>query len=380
MVAEAVVPRLLGREPAVALGIVLDVLEGVTAVLSDQLGETTLREGELLGLDGDVGSLATETSERLVHHDASVRKRVALAGMARCEEELAHRCRETHAYGGDVATDELHGVVDGHAGRDRATGAVDVQPDVGVGVLALEVEQLGTDLVGDVVVDVGAQHDHPVLQEAGEDVGTGVGTGLQGERHFGHGNEAIAATLGPVLDDFTPNADELLANNREYARDYHDQDLALRPARHLAIVACMDSRMDIFQMLGLAHGDAHVIRNAGGVVTDDVIRSLVLSQRLLGTREIILIHHTDCGLQKVSEDELKAQLESEFGIKPRWSLEAFKDPYQDVRQSMSRLQRVPYLTDKAHIRGFVYEVLDGLLHEVAPDPRHSGGSSAGIDD
>jgi carbonic anhydrase len=183
-----------------------------------------------------------------------------------------------------------------------------------------------------------------------------------------------------VLDDFTPNADELLANNREYARDYGDQDLALRPARHLAIVACMDSRMDIFQMLGLAHGDAHVIRNAGGVVTDDVVRSLVLSQRLLGTREIILIHHTDCGLQKVSEDDLKAQLEAEFGIKPRWSIEAFKDPYQDVRQSMSRLQRVPYLTDKAHIRGFVYEVLDGLLHEVAPDPRHSGGAHASIDD
>ena len=174
----------------------------------------------------------------------------------------------------------------------------------------------------------------------------------------------------PGLDDFSPNADELLRNNREYARDYHDQDLALRPQRHLAIVACMDSRMDIFQMLGLAHGDAHVIRNAGGVVTDDVVRSLVLSQRLLGTREVILIHHTDCGLQRVSEDAFKAELEAEYGIKPRWSLECFTDPYTDVRQSMSRLQRVPYLTAKEHIRGFVYDIADGLLHEVEPDPRH----------
>ena len=175
---------------------------------------------------------------------------------------------------------------------------------------------------------------------------------------------------GVVDEAFTPNTDELLVNNRVYAQDFHDQDLALRPARHLAIVACMDSRMDIFQMLGLAHGDAHVIRNAGGVVTDDVVRSLVLSQRLLGTREIILIHHTDCGLQKVTEDEFKAELEQEFGIKPRWSLECFSDPYNDVRQSMSRLHRTPYLTDKSHIRGFVYDVLDGLLHEVQPVPRH----------
>ena len=171
-------------------------------------------------------------------------------------------------------------------------------------------------------------------------------------------------------DGFVPNADALLANNERYVEEFADHGLSLTPRRHLAIVACMDSRMDIFQMLGLAHGDAHVIRNAGGVVTDDVVRSLVLSQRLLGTREIILIHHTDCGLQRVSEDEFKTELENEFGIKPRWSLECFKDPYQDVRQSMSRLQRVPYLMDKAHIRGFVYEMADGLLHEVEPDQRH----------
>ena len=180
-------------------------------------------------------------------------------------------------------------------------------------------------------------------------------------------------------DDFSPTADELLRNNRAYARAYHDQDLALQPIRHLAIVACMDSRMDIFQMLGLDHGDAHVIRNAGGVVTDDVVRSLVLSQRLLGTREIILIHHTDCGLQKVNEDDFRSELEEEFGIKPRWALECFKDPYQDVRQSMSRLQRVPFLIDKAYIRGFVYEMADGLLHEVSPDPRHLNLDAATLD-
>jgi len=186
-------------------------------------------------------------------------------------------------------------------------------------------------------------------------------------------------TEQPSPSEFSPTTDELLRNNRAYARDYHDQDLALSPVRHLAIVACMDSRLDIFQLLGLAHGDAHVIRNAGGVVTDDVVRSLVLSQRLLGTREIILIHHTDCGLQKVSEDEFKAELEDEFGIKPRWSLECFKDPYLDVRQSMSRLQRVPFLVDKSHIRGFVYEIADGLLHEVSPDPRHMNLDHANLD-
>jgi carbonic anhydrase len=179
-----------------------------------------------------------------------------------------------------------------------------------------------------------------------------------------------------VADEFSPNTDELLRNNRDYAASFGDQGLSLRPERHLAIVACMDSRMDIFQMLGLAHGDAHVIRNAGGVVTDDVIRSLVLSQRLLGTREIILIHHTDCGLQKVTEDDFKAQLEAEFGIKPRWSLECFTDPYTDVRQSMSRLHRTPYLSSKAHIRGFVYDVEDGLLREVEPDLRHVNAGSA----
>lgn len=168
-------------------------------------------------------------------------------------------------------------------------------------------------------------------------------------------------TPGP----FSPSTDELVANNATYVESFSDHDLALAPRRHLAVVACMDSRMDIFEMLGLGHGDAHIIRNAGGVVTDDVVRSLVLSQRLLGTREILLIHHTDCGLQKVSEDEFKRELEAECGFKPRWALESFTDPFDDVQQSMGRLKASPFIGHKEHIRGFVYDVVDGRLHEVA---------------
>jgi carbonic anhydrase len=163
---------------------------------------------------------------------------------------------------------------------------------------------------------------------------------------------------------FTPNADELLAHNEQYVETFDDHDLALRPRRRLAVVACMDSRMDIFEMLGLRHGDAHVIRNAGGVVTDDVIRSLVVSQRLLDTVEIILLHHTDCGLQKVTGEGLKDDLEEETGVRPSWALESFKDPFQDVRQSIRRLQLNPFIVRKDHIRGFVYQVEDGRLVEV----------------
>jgi carbonic anhydrase len=135
---------------------------------------------------------------------------------------------------------------------------------------------------------------------------------------------------------YQPSADELLAHNEDYVARYSEAaaDLALEPKRHLAVVACMDSRMDVFAMLGLDQGEAHVIRNAGGVVTDDVIRSLVVSQRLLNTREILLLHHTDCGLQKVTGETLKDDLEAETGVRPSWSLEAFKDPFQDVRQSI----------------------------------------------
>jgi carbonic anhydrase len=168
-------------------------------------------------------------------------------------------------------------------------------------------------------------------------------------------------------EPFTPNADELVANNRHFATGFADHGLALSPRRHLAVVACMDSRMDIFQMLGLAHGDAHIIRNAGGVVTDDVVRSLVVSQRLLGTREVILVHHTNCGLQKVTEDEFKHEIEDECGIRPWWALESFRDPVQSVRQNMKRLRLSPFIVHKVNIRGFVYDVDDGTLREVDGD-------------
>ncbi|HEY4332148.1 MAG TPA: carbonic anhydrase [Ilumatobacteraceae bacterium] len=166
---------------------------------------------------------------------------------------------------------------------------------------------------------------------------------------------------------FVPHVDDLIAHNARYVEEFADHDLALRPRRQLAVVACMDSRMDIFQMLGLAHGDAHIIRNAGGVVTDDVIRSLVISQRFLNTREIILLHHTDCGLQRVVADELLEQIEAETGVRPSWSIESFRDPFQDVRQSIRRLQISPFIAHKSFIRGFVYHVEDGRLVEALLD-------------
>ena len=165
-------------------------------------------------------------------------------------------------------------------------------------------------------------------------------------------------------DGFHPNMDRLLANNSSYVATFDDEHLPVQPQRRLAIVACMDSRMDIFQILGLDNGDAHVIRNAGGVITDDVIRSLCLSQRYLRTREIILIHHTDCGLQLVTEDQLKRELEAELGIKPWWSVESFSDPFADTKQSMQRLRLTPFVPYKDHVRGFVYDVDTGRLHEV----------------
>lgn len=168
----------------------------------------------------------------------------------------------------------------------------------------------------------------------------------------------------PPANGYRPCIDELLANNLRFHDEFAEERLDVRPRRRLAIVACMDSRMDIFRMLGLEHGDAHIIRNAGGVVTDDVIRSLVLSQRRLGTREVVLIHHTNCGLEGVSVDEFKQELEREVGIRPWWALEAFDDPYADVRQSIGRLRLSPFVLHKDHISGFVYDVDDGLLHPV----------------
>ena len=172
---------------------------------------------------------------------------------------------------------------------------------------------------------------------------------------------------GPASDGFSPNADELIAHNAAYVQQFSDHDLALAPKRKLAIVACMDSRMDIFQMLGLAHGDAHVIRNAGGVVTDDVIRSLCVSQRFLHTREIILVHHTNCGLQNVLEDSFKAELEAETGLRPWWALESFVDPFANVRQSIRRLEMNPFILHRDHIRGFVYDTSTGQLIEATLD-------------
>lgn len=164
-----------------------------------------------------------------------------------------------------------------------------------------------------------------------------------------------------------PNVGRLLRHNRSYATGFHEADLQVQPTSRLAVVACMDSRIDVFAVLGLGHGEAHIIRNAGGVITDDVIRSLCLSQRFLGTREIVLVHHTDCGLQQVDEAEFRAQLAAEVGIKPWWSLETFNDPYADVRQSIQRLMMTPFVPHKDHISGFVYDVTDGLLHEVTLD-------------
>jgi carbonic anhydrase len=171
----------------------------------------------------------------------------------------------------------------------------------------------------------------------------------------------------PNADAFRPNTDELLGFNHEFAATFQDQGLALVPRRHMAVVACMDSRMDIFQLLGLGHGEAHIIRNAGGVVTDDVVRSLVVSQRRLETREILLIHHTDCGLQHITEDEFKHEIESECGVRPWWALESFRDPFQSVIQNIRRLKLSPFIAHKENIRGFVYDVDDGLLREAHVD-------------
>jgi carbonic anhydrase len=163
---------------------------------------------------------------------------------------------------------------------------------------------------------------------------------------------------------FEPNTDELVANNAGYASRFDDAELEVAPRRRLAVVACMDSRMDIFEILGLGNGEAHIIRNAGGVITDDVIRSLCISQRLLGTREVVMLHHTDCGLQKVDEAEFRDELERELGVKPWWALESFDDPYRDVAQSMRRLKMTPFVPHRDHIRGFVYDVTTGAVIEV----------------
>jgi len=157
--------------------------------------------------------------------------------------------------------------------------------------------------------------------------------------------------------------DELLANNQRYAETFSGP-LPMPPARGVAVIACMDARLNVYAILGLAEGEAHVIRNAGGVVTDDEIRSLAISQRLLGTREIILIHHTDCGMLTFTDDDFKASIQADTGIKPSWAAESFGDLGEDVRQSIARIKASPFLPHTGAIRGFVFDVATGKLNEV----------------
>src|SRR6476660_4600042 len=150
--------------------------------------------------------------------------------------------------------------------------------------------------------------------------------------------------------------DELLRNSEAYAASFDKGDLPMPPARKVAVVACMDARLNPYGLLGLQEGDAHVIRNAGGVVTDDEIRSLAISQRLLGTEEIILIHHTDCGMLTFTDDDFRRQVQRDTGIKPEWAVEAFDDLEEDVRQSIARIKASPFIPHKESVRGFVYDV------------------------
>ena len=158
--------------------------------------------------------------------------------------------------------------------------------------------------------------------------------------------------------------DELLRNAERYAERFDQGELPLPPAKRVAVLACMDARLNPSGLLGLSEGDAHVIRNAGGVVTDDEIRSLAISQRLLGTEEVILIHHTDCGMLKFSDDAFRRQVQDDTGIKPEWAAEAFDDLDEDVRRSIARIKSSPFIPRKDSVRGFVYDVRTGRLDEV----------------
>jgi carbonic anhydrase len=158
--------------------------------------------------------------------------------------------------------------------------------------------------------------------------------------------------------------DDLLANAERYAANFDKGDLPLPPGKHVAVVACMDARLNPYGLLGLSEGDAHVIRNAGGVITADERRSLAISQRLLGTKEIILIHHTDCGMLTFTDDEFKRSIQEETGLKPGWAAEAFPDLEQDVRQSVKRIVSSPFVPHTDSVRGFVFDVATGRLNEV----------------
>ena len=157
--------------------------------------------------------------------------------------------------------------------------------------------------------------------------------------------------------------DEYLANNAQYASNFKGP-LPMPPSKHVAVVACMDARLDVYRILGLNEGETHVIRNAGGVVTDDVIRSLAISQRLLGTEEVILIHHSDCGMLTFTDDDFKRAIQEETGVKPPWAAEAFRDPAEDVRQSLRRIENSPFVNKHVSLRGFVFNVATGKLEEV----------------
>jgi carbonic anhydrase len=161
------------------------------------------------------------------------------------------------------------------------------------------------------------------------------------------------------------STDQLLSNARQYAASFDKGALPLPPGTHVAVVACMDARLNVYGVLGLTEGDSHVIRNAGGAVTDDVIRSLTISQRLLGTREIVLIHHTDCGMLTFADDAFKAQVAADTGIRPPWAAEAFTDPADDVRQSIARIKASPFIPYRDQVRGFIYSVEKGTLSEVS---------------
>ncbi len=158
--------------------------------------------------------------------------------------------------------------------------------------------------------------------------------------------------------------DELLGNNAAHAAGFNPSDLPAAPARKVAVVACMDARLNVYAILGLREGDAHVIRNAGGVITDDAIRSLAISQRLLGTEEIILIHHTGCGMLTFTDDEFRDAIHEETGIRPQWPAEAFSDLDTDVRESIARIRETPFIPRRDAVRGFIYEVETGRLREV----------------
>jgi carbonic anhydrase len=157
--------------------------------------------------------------------------------------------------------------------------------------------------------------------------------------------------------------DDLLANNAKYAESFRGP-LPLPPAKHIAVLACMDARLNVYAILGLNEGESHVIRNAGGVVTDDEIRSLAISQRLLGTKEIVLIHHTDCGMLTFTDDAFKKSIQDETGIKPEWAAESFPDLDEDVRQSVNRIKASPFIPHTDQVRGFVFDVATGKLNEV----------------